>query len=109
MEALAGERQRESKARWARDEQKKVADIGEIPEVANPDRKVSCRLDLHRFLTTYFPSSTGLTPFSPDHIRAIARIQQCAIEGGLFIQAFPRGFAKTTISENAAIWAVLYG
>jgi hypothetical protein len=22
---------------------------------------------------------------------------------------FPRGFAKTTISENAAIWAVLYG
>ncbi|MDB5294811.1 MAG: hypothetical protein JWO31_794, partial [Phycisphaerales bacterium] len=56
-----------------------------------------------------FQASTGLKPFSPDHRRAIDRIQSCALEGGLFVQAFPRGFAKTTISENSALWAVLYG
>lgn len=41
---------------------------------------------------------------------AIKRLQVAILEGGSrILNAFPRGFAKTTISENAAIWAVVYG
>lgn len=85
------------------------AEIGPIPPVADPERRESCRLDLYRFLQTYFPESTGLSPFSEDHRRVILRLQMCILEGGRFVNAVYRGFAKTTISENAAIWATIYG
>jgi hypothetical protein len=85
------------------------SDIGEVPGVVDPARRAACRLDLERFLITYFPMSTGLTPFSPDHRRVIERIQGCIIGGGRFVNAVYRGFAKSTISENAIIWATLYG
>lgn len=100
---------REQAARRSRENTAAVADIGDIPPVENPDRREACREDLHRFLTTYFPQSTGRKPFSEDHVRAIGRLQRCILEGGLFVQVFPRGFAKTTISENAAVWATVYG
>lgn len=96
-------------ARRSREQTESVADIGELPPVADPARRESCRLDLPRFLTTYFPNSTGLKPFGDDQQRAISRIQDCAINGGLFTEALPRGFAKTTISENSSLWVVLYG
>jgi hypothetical protein len=87
---------------------REASDIGDIPAVKNPQRRESCRLDLFRFLTTYFPNSTGLSPFSDDHRRVIERIQRCCLLGGLFANAVYRGFAKTTICENAVIWAELY-
>lgn len=95
--------------RYERKKAAESADIGDIPAVANPDRREACRLDLFRFLTTYFPQSTGLSPFSDDHRRVIERTQRCAISGGWFCNAVYRGFAKTTISENAAIWSTAYG
>lgn len=98
----------ERQHRYERKKAAEVADIGEIPPIGNPDRRAACEHDLERFLQTYFPQSTGLSPFSEDHKRAIGRIQRCVLDGGLFVQAFPRSFAKTTISENSAIWAVLY-
>jgi hypothetical protein len=104
-----GNRHRELMAARSRAHSLAVADIGEIPPVANPERRERCRLDLMSFLQTYFPASTGLRPFSEDHKRAIGRIQRCILTGGLFVNAFPRGFAKTTISENATIWAAVYG
>jgi hypothetical protein len=99
----------ERQRRYERRKAAEAADVGGIPAVVNPERRAACRLDLLKFLTTYFPLSTGLKPFSDDHRRVIARIQQCVLEGGLFVQAVYRGFAKTTITENAAIWATLYG
>jgi hypothetical protein len=104
-----GNRHRELMAARSRAHSLAVADIGEIPPVANPERRERCRLDLLAFLQTYFPASTGLKPFSDDHLRVIGRIQRCVLEGGRFVNAMPRGFAKTTISENAAIWATIYG
>jgi hypothetical protein len=86
-----------------------VADIGVIPAVVNPARRAACERNLHLFLSSYFPKSTGLSPFGPDHSGAIKRIEICGLEGGDFGQAFPRGGAKTTISENSAIWVLLYG
>jgi hypothetical protein len=99
----------ERQRRYERRQAAAVAEIGTLPPVRNPERREACRLDLHRFLADYFPASTGLSPFSDDHRRVIARIQQCILEGGLFCQAVFRGFAKTTISQNAAIWAAIYG
>jgi hypothetical protein len=107
--AVLAQRARDRAAIRSRNQTAAVADIGDIPAVADPERREACRLDLHRFLTTYFPASTGLSPFSEDHTRVIGRIQRCVLEGGLFVNAVYRGFAKTTISENAAIWATLYG
>ncbi len=86
------------------------ADCGPIDASRrNDERRESCRLDLHKFLTTYFPHSTGLRPFSEDHRRVIERIQGCILGGGRVANVCYRGFSKTTISENAAIWAALYG
>jgi hypothetical protein len=85
------------------------ADIGAIGQVGNQERRDACRLDLAKFLVEYFPNSTGLSPFSDDHLRVIGRIQDCILRGGRFINAVYRGFAKSTISENSLIWAMLYG
>ncbi len=85
------------------------ADIGEIPKPINPDRREACRLDLAKFLIEYFPQSTGLSQFSDDHVRVIGRVQDCVLRGGRFINAVYRGFAKSTISENSLLWAMLYG
>lgn len=85
------------------------ADIGAIGKVGNQERRDACRLDLAKFLVEYFPNSTGLSPFSADHLRVIGRIQDCILRGGRFINAVYRGFAKSTISENSLIWAMLYG
>ena len=99
----------EKEKRYNRAKTAEVADIGVIPSVADSTRRDRCRLDLHRFLKTYFPFSTGLKPFGPDQVRAIGRIQECFLVGGRFVEHFPRGFAKSTIAENSALWAVLYG
>jgi hypothetical protein len=73
---------RDAMARRSREQSAAVADIGDIPAVADPARREACRLDLERFLVTYFPASTGLSPFSDDHKKVIGRIQRCALEGG---------------------------
>ena len=96
--------------KYSRDQSTAVADIGKLPDVVNPERKEFCRLDLLGFLTSYFPETTGLKPFSGEQKAAIERIQIAMLQGGSrVLNLFPRGFAKTTISENAAIWGMLYG
>jgi len=84
--------------------------VPKIPPPVDPDRREACRNDLHLFLRTYFPHSTGLSPFSEDHILAIKRMENSILKGGgIVLTCFPRGFGKTTISENLAIWAAVYG
>lgn len=85
------------------------AECGPLPKVVDPERRAACRGDLHRFLATYFPHSTGKQPFSEDHRRIIPSIQNVILEGGRRINCVYRGFAKTTISQNSCIWAVAYG
>lgn len=104
-----GAEQRARMAERSREQSQSVSEVGELAAVENPERREACRLDLHKFLTTYFPASTGLTPFSEDHHRVIKRIEGCVLRGGRFLNVVYRGFAKTTITENAALWAVLYG
>jgi len=100
---------RDRRAARSRDRQVEVADIGEIPPVANPERRESCRLDLRLYGITYFPHSAGLTPLSKDHDRVVARMQNVILNGGRLCNVVYRGFAKTTWGEIAALWATKYG
>ena len=83
-------------------------DIGDLPSVANAERKRLAASDFRFFCESYFPLTFHL-PWSPDHLKVIAKIEQAVLRGGLFAMAMPRGSGKTTICECACIWAVLYG
>ncbi len=83
-------------------------DIGDLPDVSNPDRKARAASDFRYFCDSYFPLTFHLS-WSPDHLRVIAKIEQAVLRGGLFAMAMPRGSGKTTICECACIWSVLYG
>jgi len=104
----ASEKKRIRDLERSRETLRRGADIGDIPPVANPERRARGRDDLLFFLVTYFPFSTGLSPFSDDHKRVIGRIQDCVLRGGRFTNAVYRGFAKSTVSENALLWASLH-
>lgn len=98
-----------SQSRYSREQSARGAEVGEIPPPKDPKRRDSCERDLAAFLQTYFPETTGLSPFCSDQLGAIQRIQNAMLKGGRVLNLFPRGFAKTTISENAAMWGTLYG
>jgi hypothetical protein len=83
-------------------------DIGKLPEVVNPERKKKAASDFRYFCEAYFPLTFHL-PWSADHLKVIAKIEQAVLRGGLFAMAMPRGSGKTTICECACIWAVLNG
>ena len=83
-------------------------DIGELPAIVDPERKLRAETDFRFFCEVYFPQTFHLA-WSPDHLKVIGRIEQAVLHGGLFAMAMPRGSGKTTICECACIWAVLYG
>jgi hypothetical protein len=83
-------------------------DIGDLPSVADAERKRLAASDFRFFCESYFPLTFHL-PWSPDHLKVIGKIEQAVLRGGLFAMAMPRGSGKTTICECACIWAVLYG
>jgi hypothetical protein len=83
-------------------------DIGALPEVVDAHRKERAATDFRFFCESYFPLTFHLG-WSDDHLKVIAKIEKAVIQGGLFAMAMPRGSGKTTISECACIWAVLYG
>lgn len=83
-------------------------DIGELPAVVDPLRKQRAASDFRAFCESYFPQTFHL-PWSPDHLKVIAKIEQAVLHGGLFALAMPRGSGKSSCAEVACIWAVLYG
>lgn len=83
-------------------------DIGPLPEVVNPDRKAACERNFQLFCESYFPETYSLA-WSPDHLKVIEKIETAVLRGGLFALALPRGSGKTTITESAALWSMLYG
>ncbi len=104
-----GKKHSDLMARKSREMYASVSEIGPILAIVNPKRKKSCQRNLFKFLTTYFPHSTGLSPFSKDHRRVIKKIQDCILNGGRIANVVYREFGKTTVSENAILWAALYG
>jgi Phage terminase large subunit (GpA) len=71
-------------------------------------RRAAALSSLRAFLETYYPNAFE-KPWAPFHLKAIATIERCIRQGGLFAMALPRGSGKTTIIERAAIWAVVTG
>jgi hypothetical protein len=83
-------------------------DIGTIPPAKDQARRAGCERDFRAFCETYAAESFPLA-WSPDHLSAIAKIEAAVLRGELFAFAMPRGSGKSTLSEWACIWAMLYG
>lgn len=111
-EETSGARSYEDRRNAERDRQAEQSlagrDIGQLPEVVNPDRKVACERNFQLFCESYFPETYALA-WSPDHLKVIEKIETAVLRGGLFALALPRGSGKTTITESAALWSMLYG
>lgn len=97
-----------SQAEISRQRSEAGRDIGKIPPVADAARKNGCLDNFRLFAETYFPHRFNLA-WSDDHLKAIEKLQTCVLDGGLFAFAMPRGTGKTSLTEVAALWAVLYG
>ncbi len=82
--------------------------IGDIPVVINPKRKAKALRSFKYFCRTYFPDVFYL-PFSADHEKVVAKIEQAVLHGGLFALAMPRGSGKTCLMQMACVWAALSG
>lgn len=97
-------------AERARNAAKSLAgrDIGNLPPVEDPERKANCAGDFRRFCETYF-SETFSLGWSGDHLKVISKIETAVLKGGLFALAMPRGSGKSSLTEAAALWALLYG
>ena len=111
-EETSGARSYEDRRNAERDRQAEQSlagrDIGPLPEVVNPDRKATCERNFQLFCESYFPETYSLA-WSPDHLKVIEKIETAVLRGGLFALALPRGSGKTTITESAALWSMLYG
>lgn len=111
-EETSGARSYEDRRNAERDRQAEQSlagrDIGQLPEVVNPDRKAACERNFQLFCESYFPETYSLA-WSPDHLKVIEKIETAVLRGGLFAMALPRGSGKTTITESAALWSMLYG
>ncbi|HNO80560.1 MAG TPA: phage terminase large subunit family protein [Phycisphaerae bacterium] len=82
--------------------------IGDLPAVEDPERKKRAENDFRFFCEHYLPQTFHL-PWSDDHLKVIAKIEQAVLEGGLFAMAMPRGSGKSSLSETACLWALVYG
>ena len=111
-EETSGARSYEDRRNAERDRQAEQSlagrDIGQLPEVVNPNRKAACERNFQLFCESYFPETYDLA-WSPDHLKVIEKIETAVLRGGLFALALPRGSGKTTITESAALWSMLYG
>lgn len=111
-EETSGARSYEDRRNAERDRQAEQSlagrDIGPLPEVVNPDRKAACERNFQLFCESYFPETYALA-WSPDHLKVIEKIETAVLRGELFALALPRGSGKTTITESAALWSMLYG
>ncbi|MCA9253131.1 MAG: phage terminase large subunit family protein [Phycisphaerales bacterium] len=82
--------------------------IGDLPAVEDPERKKRAENDFRFFCERYLQQTFHL-PWSDDHLKVIAKIEQAVLEGGLFAMAMPRGSGKSSLSETACLWALVYG
>jgi len=83
-------------------------DLGPLPEVVDLPRKERACRDFRFFCESYFPHTFTL-PWSPDHLKVIAKVEEAVLAGGLFALAMPRASGKTSLVETACLWAVLIG
>lgn len=103
------QRDRDRLAKRSREKFAAAAEVGKIPPIVDPVRRLRCERDLLSFLVEYFPNSTGLAPFGVRQIKAIRQLEHAILSSGRFLNLIPRGYCKSSISEGACIWAAIYG
>lgn len=102
------EAHRERQAERSRKQSAAGREIGKMPAVKNPEARERSRGSL-RFHCEHYHAIAFDKPWSDDHLRIIAKIEEAVLQGGLFAMAMPRGSGKTTLSLAAAEWAILHG
>ena len=107
-EPLTYDQQKARQAERNAEAVRSAQEIGEIPAVADPERKARCEASFRTFCETYFPEVFYL-PWSDDHLRVIQRIEKAVRTGGLFAMAMPRGSGKTVLCQTAVLWSALTG
>jgi hypothetical protein len=104
----AYDRHRSRTAQKQREISRDRRELGDLPPIADPQRRESCRLDYKRFCRTYLPHVFTLEWAEP-HLLAGNQIEAVVLDGGLFALAMPRGWGKTSLCLAGAIWALFYG
>lgn len=83
-------------------------EIGELPPVANPERRAKAEASFLYFCQAYFGSLFYLA-WSEIHFQIVAKLERVVCNGERFALATPRGTGKTTFSVLAVLWAALTG
>lgn len=104
----AHERHKKQAREWQRAAATAAREIGKVPAPVDPDRRAEAKTSFRRYCEIYQANAFSLN-WSPDHLRAISKLEQATMHGGLFAFAMPRGSGKTTLSTAAAEWSILYG
>lgn len=102
----ATEAERDRLARKSRERATTAREAGKPPDIADPARREACRKSLRLHCETYHAEAFYLG-WSPDHLRAIDRIEEAVTLGALFALAMDRGKGKTTLCRVASLWATL--
>lgn len=106
---LDGDDESSKQAAYSRRQFAAKSAVPEIPPIKNLKRRERARHDLHYFLKTYFPRSTGKKPLCEEQVAAVKRIEVAMLEEAWVGNVMPRGFIKSTMSENSLIWGLGYG
>lgn len=99
---------REYQANYRRNQTANAQEIAPLPPIVDAARRAASVESLRVFCESYFPALFSLT-WSPNHLRAISKLEEAVKFGGLFALAMPRGSGKTSIARAASLWAVLGG
>jgi hypothetical protein len=102
----AGNRIRDQEATRRKAKTRASQEIGEPPDVVDPQRRERCLDSFGLFCTTYDPLTFNV-PFGRNGLKAIDRIEETVIDGGLYALAEPRGDGKTSKLRMASVWSVL--
>jgi hypothetical protein len=84
-------------------------DIGELPPVADPERRAACGKDFVLFCNTYLAKTYFYRPWSDTQIKIARMFEHIVVNGGKQAVAHKRRGAKTTIAKAALLWAAMYG
>lgn len=85
-----------------------LRDVGEIPDIKNPQERENAKWDLRYDIERYHPEKVNLG-FCDDHITLINACQKAIIETTQQAVAMTRGSGKSTIMRLAVEWAIRHG
>jgi hypothetical protein len=106
MKKTAEERNAENVAR----QNKKNAAARDLvlPECFDPERRALCEMDIHLWLTTYFPKAF-YRPFTDQQKEIVRVILSCATDRTTQAIAAPRGSGKSVIARRVILFMILTG